>query len=82
MIEDPHFLFEHLVNGCENLARVSEKARDGPSKTHRFTSCVVIQSVNPLFRKFLMVVLLFRERGKTTCLGKPLQDRERKEKVL
>ena len=32
-IEGPHFLFEHLVNGCESLARVSEKTRDGPSKS-------------------------------------------------
>ena len=32
--EGPHVLFEHLVNGCDSLARVSEKARDGPSKSH------------------------------------------------
>ena len=32
----------------------------------------------PLFRKFLMVVLLFREEAKKACLGKPLQDRERR----
>ena len=40
-LEGPHFLFAHLVNGCESLARVSEKARDGPWKSHWFTSCVV-----------------------------------------
>ena len=37
-----------------------------------FTQCL-----KPLFRKFLMVVLLFREKAKKACLAKPLQDRER-----
>ena len=41
-----HFLFEHPVNGCESLARVSEKARDGPSNhtdLHRLSSVVAEQ---------------------------------------
>ena len=34
-------LFEHLVHGCKNLARFSEKARDGPSKSYGVSSCAV-----------------------------------------
>ena len=36
-LEGPRFAFsllEHLFHGCTSLARVSEKARDGPSKSH------------------------------------------------
>ena len=55
-------------------------------KTHaRTLDCSVFpQCLKPLFRTFLMVILLFREKAKKACLGKPLQDREkeRKEKVL
>ena len=47
-------------------------------------SSVFPQCVRPLFRTFLMVILLFRKKAKKEGLGKPLQDREkeRKEKVL
>ena len=40
------------------------------------------QCVKPLFRTALMVILLFGEKAKEACLGKPLQDKERKGKVL
>ena len=48
----------------------------------RTLDCSVFpQCLKPLFRTFLMEILLFREKAKKACLGKPLQDRE-KEKVL
>ena len=40
-------------------------------------SSVFPQCLKPLFRTFLMVSLLFREKSKKACLGKPLLDRER-----
>ena len=51
----------------------------------RTLDCSVFpQCFKPLFRTFLMVILLFREKSKKACLGKPLRGREkeRKEKVL
>ena len=47
----------------------------------RALDCSVFpQCLKPLFRKFLKVVLLFREKAKKACLGKPLQDRVRDER--
>ena len=53
-------------------------------KSHaRTLDCLVFpQCLKPLFRTFLMVSLVFRERAKTACLGKPLQGRERERKLL
>ena len=50
----------------------------------RTLDCSVFpQCLKPLFRTFLMVILLFREKAEQGCLGRPLQDREkqRREKV-
>ena len=58
-------------------------------KSHAKTlDCSVFpQCWKPLFRTFLIVSFFFREKAKTACLGKPLQDmgkgkRGKKEKVL
>ena len=51
----------------------------------RTLDCSVFpQCAKRLIRTALMVILLFREKTKNACFGKPLQDREkeRKEKVL
>ena len=67
-LEGPHFLFEHLVNGCESLARVSEKARDGPSKN---TLIYIVRRLSECESSVLHVAhddfALQRERGKKAC---------------
>ena len=54
------------------------------SKTTRENTGLFVvfpQCLKPLFRTFLRVTLLFREEAKKACLTKPLQDREKEEKV-
>ena len=47
----------------------------------RALDCSVFpQCLKPLFRKFLMVILFLREKAKKACLGKSLQDRERRKR--
>ena len=51
---------------------------DGPDA--RTLDCsVFLQSLKPLFRTFLMVILLFKQKTKKACIGKPIARQKERE---